>query len=152
MVQYDDQAPWPEAADGRGPSLQLLAHDLDNNLYSSWFVANGILFSPGSANGGNSTEESHLHPAGNIHIYPNPMGEVLFMEINEEPGARIEMGIYTLSGTRIRNIMFQTGSSPEITSWHHQIEQPGAYILRAVIQHPGHRREESHLLIFSGKR
>ena len=46
IVQYDDQAPWPEEADGTGPSLQLLAPDLDNNHYSSWFASMGVRSSP----------------------------------------------------------------------------------------------------------
>ena len=65
IVQYDNQAPWPEAADGMGPSLQLLAPDLDNNHYSNWFTSSGTLYSPGSENGGNSAEVTRiLQPIG----------------------------------------------------------------------------------------
>ena len=37
-VDYNDNSPWPSAADGEGPSLQLVAPDLDNNLAGNWFA------------------------------------------------------------------------------------------------------------------
>ncbi|MCO6476607.1 MAG: choice-of-anchor I family protein, partial [Phaeodactylibacter sp.] len=37
-VSYDDSAPWPEAADGTGPSLELIAASLDNNIGSNWLA------------------------------------------------------------------------------------------------------------------
>ncbi|MFK8104353.1 MAG: CotH kinase family protein [Saprospiraceae bacterium] len=37
-VRYQDDAPWPEAADGDGPTLQLIDADLDNALASSWIA------------------------------------------------------------------------------------------------------------------
>jgi len=152
IVQYDNQAPWPEAADGMGPSLQLLAPDLDNNHSSSWFASNGIPFSPGSTNGGNSNGESHILPEHSVHVYPNPVGEVLFLEINEEPGARVEVGIFTLSGTRANSLLFNSVGGFQTVSWQHGIEQPGAYIIQVKVQHAGYQQKESHLLIFTGTR
>ena len=48
-VAYDDTAPWPTAADGTGPSLELLNPTLDNTLPTSWFAAT-IGGTPGAAN------------------------------------------------------------------------------------------------------
>lgn len=152
MVQYDNQNPWPEAADGKGPSLQLLAPDLDNNHPSNWFASYGNPYSPGSANGGNSNETSHVLPEQSLHVYPNPVGELLFMEINEEPGARIEAGIFTLSGTLAKSLLVHSAGGFETISWQHGIKRPGAYILQVMVQYPGFQRKESHLLIFTGKR
>ncbi len=36
IVEYDDKTPWPTAADGDGPTLQLIAPSLDNALAQSW--------------------------------------------------------------------------------------------------------------------
>ncbi|MBP7148339.1 MAG: lamin tail domain-containing protein [Acidobacteria bacterium] len=36
IVEFDDAAPWPTAADGSGPSLELYHALLDNNLPTSW--------------------------------------------------------------------------------------------------------------------
>jgi hypothetical protein len=152
IVQYDDQAPWPEEADGTGPSLQLMDPALDNNHYANWFVSTGWLCSPGNANGGNSTDESRLLSVGSLFIYPNPVGEILYIEFNEQAGARINLEIFTLSGTRMASILLQSGGGHETASWQHQIDRPGAYILRANIRHPEFQKQESRLLIFTGKR
>lgn len=151
IVQYDDQAPWPEAANGTGPSLQLIAPELDNNHYANWFASMGLLSSPGAANGGNQTNDIEMLPEGRIHIYPNPVEDHLFLEFNERPGARIEMGIYTLTGSRIRSELIQAVGGPEIVSWQHRVDLPGAYIIRAVVLHPTYQREQSQLMIFTGK-
>ena len=151
LVQYDNQAPWPVEADGKGPSLQLLAADLDNNLYSNWYTSYGIRFSPGSQNGGNSSEEYRIVRENSIHIYPNPVGELLFLEINEKPETRIEVEIFTLSGIQVGGFLIHAGSGRETATLKHSIDSPGAYIVRILIQNRGYWRQESRLLIFAGK-
>jgi hypothetical protein len=46
QVTYDDDAPWPAAADGMGPSLQLIDASQDNNRVANW----GVSFDPGVTN------------------------------------------------------------------------------------------------------
>src|SRR5439155_6949738 len=46
-VRYNDNAPWPLAADGEGPSIQRLASTAYGDDPANWF-ASGI--SPGAAN------------------------------------------------------------------------------------------------------
>ena len=46
QVTYDDDAPWPTAADGMGPSLQLIDALQDNNRVANW----GVSFDPGVTN------------------------------------------------------------------------------------------------------
>jgi len=48
-VDFDDKLPWPEAPDGNGPTLQLIAPALDNALPENWA---GIDATPGAVNGG----------------------------------------------------------------------------------------------------
>ena len=95
--------------------------------------------------------ESRVFPEQSLHVYPNPVGEILFLDINEEPGARIEVGIFTLSGTRANSLLVHSVGGFETISWQHGIEQPGAYILQVMVQQPGFQQKESHLLIFTGK-
>ena len=50
IVEYDDASPWPTAADGGGPSLELIDPSYDNSLAASWqasFVDGGT---PGEVN------------------------------------------------------------------------------------------------------
>ena len=46
-VRYDDQLPWPVAADGTGPSLQLIDPTLDNERPGNWAAA---IPTPGATN------------------------------------------------------------------------------------------------------
>ncbi len=57
-VIYDDKAPWPEAADGNGPTLSLLDTALDNALPESWTssVAMNPSFTIGSPGASNKCE------------------------------------------------------------------------------------------------
>ena len=50
-LTYDDSTPWPEAADGTGVSLQLIAPELDNTLAASWVAVDAT---PGKQNLGNN--------------------------------------------------------------------------------------------------
>jgi hypothetical protein len=52
-VKYDITAPWPVAANGMGPSLQLLDWQADNNKASSWYslASNAVSrYTPGMSN------------------------------------------------------------------------------------------------------
>ena len=50
-VRYDDDLPWPIAADGTGPSLQLMDWRQDNRRVANWMaVTNGIGYTPGRSN------------------------------------------------------------------------------------------------------
>ncbi len=49
-VRYDDDAPWPTAADGGGPSLELIDATRDNNRASNWAGSGVAGGTPGAAN------------------------------------------------------------------------------------------------------
>jgi hypothetical protein len=152
IVRYSNTDPWPREADGNGPSLQLISPGLDNNLYSSWYTSSSILFSPGSPNGGSSTEREK--PASNIDlfIYPNPLGEIMYVDLNLEHSAYVQLSIYTLTGSLVNSTHFQAGGGHEIITWQHELNSPGAYILKLMAQDQEGTREESILLIYSGQR
>src|SRR6185503_13540807 len=46
-VHYDDQAPWPPAADGTGPSLQLIDPTQENYRACNWAA---LGYTPGATN------------------------------------------------------------------------------------------------------
>lgn len=49
-VVYDRLPPWPAAADGQGPSLQLIDGQRDRNRVSNWGVDPVNLYTPGASN------------------------------------------------------------------------------------------------------
>ena len=68
-VHYSSSSPWPEEANGEGPTLELISPDLDNSLPSSWqtYEGNGT---PGRNN------QDMGNNNGLISILPNPtLGE-----------------------------------------------------------------------------
>ena len=149
-VRYDDQAPWPVAADGNGPSLQLIAPDMDNNHYSSWYASMETKYTPGSINGGYSTEEAPVTEEEGLNIYPNPLGEVLYIDLNEEAGTRIQVQIFTLTGNLVRSMEFRATGGFETKVWNHGLARPGAYIVQVMAQGQEQWEKTSRLLIFSG--
>ena len=151
-VSYDSKAPWPEGADGAGPSLQLIAPELDNNLYSSWYAGSGPQYSPGSPNGGNYIDEKDPDGEQHVHIYPNPVGEVMFVDLDEMPGTKMRLTIFTLTGSRVNSALFYTEGGRQTISWQHRLEIPGAYILRVDLEQPGRMIRLNRLFIYSGSR
>jgi len=149
-VSYDDKAPWPEEADGTGPSLQLISPELDNNLYSSWYAASRLQYSPGSPNGGNSIEAKDLQEEQYVHIYPIPMGELMYLDLDEMPGTKMRLTIFSLTGTRVNSALFYIEGGRQTISWQHRLENPGAYILRVDLEQPGNLIRLSRLFIYSG--
>lgn len=57
-VVYSDASPWPLAADGEGPSLELISPDLDNGLYGAWAASLQVHGTPGALN---SVTGDHPH-------------------------------------------------------------------------------------------
>ena len=49
-VEYDDRLPWPEAADGRGPSLELIDPGFNRRVYQNWGASLAAGGSPGEPN------------------------------------------------------------------------------------------------------
>ena len=57
-VDYDDNSPWPNAADGDGPTLQLIDPGLNNALASSW---QAIAATPAALNGTNNGQNQSIN-------------------------------------------------------------------------------------------
>jgi len=73
-IHYQDRGRWPRAADGDGPSLELLHPELDNTQPESWrahseSTAEGT---PGSANAIASSGSSAILAAGHYPVTPAP--------------------------------------------------------------------------------
>jgi len=88
-VDYDDQAPWPLAADGDGASLQLLDTNSDNALAESWGEGDPT---PGRANDARVGAPAPPVAAMGRGTYTGPVPELLS---SSTPGAQIR---YTLDG------------------------------------------------------
>ncbi|HTD87127.1 MAG TPA: lamin tail domain-containing protein, partial [Candidatus Binatia bacterium] len=89
-VKYDDDAPWPKAADGGGPSLQLSDAEEDNARVSNWHDGSGwryVTFQgtiQGSASAGSR--------GTNFFFYLNTAGEVFIDDMKLVAGTVAEAG------------------------------------------------------------
>jgi len=63
MVFYADESPWPEEADGLGPSLELMHPDLDNSFGQLWAASDSETAPEGTPGKQNSTFGAAIAPA-----------------------------------------------------------------------------------------
>ncbi len=66
-VEYDDEFPWPESANGKGEFLKIKSYELDNHFAESWT---------------SSTFELNLNPrnsSSEFSVFPNPSTGFLFI-------------------------------------------------------------------------
>lgn len=107
-VDYSDSSPWPDEADGDGPSLEFCNKSLDNNVGANWsfslnFVAtfNGdsIFGTPGTGCVVDGIENNSNK--ANVTIYPNPAKNTL--NINTD-GKEYQVRIYNISGGLVQDL------------------------------------------------
>ncbi|MFT6048531.1 MAG: hypothetical protein ACI9KI_000256 [Patiriisocius sp.] len=105
-LTYDDQAPWPEAPDGLGPTLELIDPDLDNALPESWQACNNQGFehgTPGALNNPNCILGLDDITLLDVTIFPNPMDETTTIIVgNATTGLDVVM--YDVLGREVQNL------------------------------------------------
>ena len=113
-VRYDDQSPWPEAADGQGASLALVNPLLDNADARFWSASsNGG--TPGGANldvlVANELED--YHPNNSDHPYqtqlgnnyPNPFNPTTTIPFSLEKASKVTLTVYDMLGRPVLLLM-----------------------------------------------
>ncbi len=100
-VRYDDDAPWPTAADGTGPSLQLVDANQDNSRVGNWSDPRVWQQARVTGNMGSSTNNLRLY------IYLDSPGEIVIDDISLVEGTVAETGV-----NLIRNGDFEAPLSP----------------------------------------
>lgn len=106
-VRYDDEDPWPTAADGDGPTLELIHPTLDNGIYTSW-AASDNLGTPGLQNSRfanpsalaehNKPEDFRLGMA-----FPNPFNARVSIPYTVPDPRSLQIDIYDLRGRLVRS-------------------------------------------------
>lgn len=74
-VYYLSDSPWPEEADGKGPTLELKNPELNNTLAENWKAYDGI-GTPGALNH-ISTSTADEFISNDIILFPNPSNEYI---------------------------------------------------------------------------
>ncbi|MCK5149204.1 CotH kinase family protein [bacterium] len=102
-VEFDDQAPWPEQADGNGATLQLFDLFADNALPENWF-ANKISGTPGMRNkiGDDPDDGPGDFEKTLFQNYPNPfnMQSTIYFRISDL-SLDVKIKVYDISGSLV---------------------------------------------------
>jgi len=105
-VFYLPENPWPEAADGTGPSLELINPDSDNALPENWitFTANGT---PGKPNGTSTSTNSIAELATFISVHPNPFDEHIIVKVDLPKRSDLQIDLLSINGQLIQQLVQQ---------------------------------------------
>ncbi|RZJ67843.1 MAG: T9SS type A sorting domain-containing protein [Flavobacterium sp.] len=87
IVEYDDDAPWPNA-DGNGSYLQLTSTSLDNALASSWIATSSSLEAP-------------QFSVSTVQLFPNPTNGFVNVSASSEISA---INIFDISGRLVKTL------------------------------------------------
>jgi len=112
-VLYDDDAPWPTAPDGNGPTLELISNNLNNNLADNWSASSLNYGSPGEINGS-------FQP-------------VMLASFSVEPAANGALLQWTVTAD---NLNFALTGNSNGNQWDVPLNQMQNYNWSALDQHP----------------
>jgi hypothetical protein len=99
-VNFGDSFPWTNAADGNGPSLQLINADSDNSLAENWSASWINKNTPGYKNFTGFTLINGViaeQPLDAV-LYPNPTTDRLWLSLNLNESTYIDVELYDLLG------------------------------------------------------
>jgi hypothetical protein len=104
-VSYDDDAPWPSAADGFGPSLQLIDPTQDNNRVANWAAV--TTNTPSSGPQWRFVTVTGTATSSRLYVYLTSKGDVYLDDLSLVSGTVPEVG-----ANQIRNGNFEATFSP----------------------------------------
>ncbi len=125
QVEYKDNTPWPEDADGTGSYLQLVDLNSDNSLAVNWIAS---MQSLSIENIASSQQE--------LIIYPNPTKGPITIKLNNLKTESLEFIIYNSLGQSIENFKLNSNRLQINLShlsngfYYYSIKNKGEVILR----------------------
>ena len=105
-VEYDNSSPWPEDADGNGPTLELVNPYWDNARAENWSASEGY-GSPGSLNTTVLTARDMTSMPTEFQVfenYPNPFNPTTTIRYNLINDAAVNITIHDITGRKVRTL------------------------------------------------
>ncbi len=98
-IAYGDSSPWPEEADGDGPTLELRHYELDNSEPSNWLAS----ISPGGTPGGVNSAYEFRGTTGFVRFtlseaIPNPFVSTVRLELDLAERTPATLKVYNALG------------------------------------------------------
>ncbi len=115
-VYYLSDTPWPSAANGAGPTLELISPELDNSLPESWAVIHEM-GSPFESNMDDTSVDvfQHIH---NLQLFPNPFTDKINIQFDIPASGRIAARLFDRNGSLIHTLF-----EGELNAGAHQLEK-----------------------------
>ncbi|NQT63301.1 MAG: CotH kinase family protein [Candidatus Marinimicrobia bacterium] len=117
-LRYDDTSPWPETADGDGPSLTWTgaAENEDVNDPANWAASSMIHGSPGTSDPvGLNPEQSSLPEHFSLsQNYPNPFNPITSIRYGLAVQTEVSLIVYDLQGREVTTLF----SGLKAAGWH----------------------------------
>ena len=134
-VSYSNEAPWPQAAAGNGPSIHLKEAYLRNELAENWEPA----VSGGTPCGATLTglKTPDLGQVVTWKLYPNPAKDMIYMEIETSEKTDWQFTLLNTMGQSLLQQSFETSSRAEKVSIPLLNLTPGVYLVKL-----GHKMEQ----------
>lgn len=127
-VQFGTAGLWPAAADGQGPSLELLDHRYDNTIPQSWSASEPVGGTPGSRNSiALSVREVFTLPQ--LRLWPVPAADVLHVEIPPVSSFAV-LELFSVDGRVLHTQVVQPSAGLVTSRINTEMLPPGGIYLR----------------------
>ncbi|MBT7619267.1 MAG: T9SS type A sorting domain-containing protein [Calditrichaeota bacterium] len=137
-VQYSDDNPWPEDADGEGSTLELIHPTLNNYGAASWRASLQLYGSPGEVNTVFGVEEPpNRYPDnfGIIGAYPNPFNSTITLNFGLSIADWVSITVYDIRGRKVDELFEGMRSIGQHTCiWNATAFVSGTYIVHLATQ------------------
>ena len=135
-VSYSAELPWPLAANGNGPTMELSNPDTDNNDPENWFSALDWGGTPGTENGivYNSNEREDTPNQFNLaQNYPNPFNPTTNISFTLPQALQVELSVYNMLGQKLNTLVNdRLGAGSHSFTFSADDLASGVYIYRIV--------------------
>ncbi|MDP8229265.1 MAG: CotH kinase family protein [Candidatus Electryoneaceae bacterium] len=138
-VAYDDNDPWPQQADGDGPTLELINPSLINFGQDNWRGSQepALHGTPGYINSVfDDVSEDPVPPLPQlweiVSTYPCPFNSNVYIQFNAQEAGKIAFTIFDLLGRRVAVIERQVGGSGQGTVVWDGLNDAGDWVVSGV--------------------
>ncbi len=136
-VFYDDDASWPEGADGTGHTLELREPSADNMDPNAWAASAFIGGTPGKSNSTRTDVERPVMRPSQFLLgqnYPNPFNRATTIEFTLAQPGFVKFVLYDVRGRHITTLLEQNCTAGQHrATWHADVPS-GVYFYRLEVE------------------